>query len=64
MKIIVEVQIYPGRQNPAGIRDVRKRVLTGGGIPAQIRAGTESCGREGAAGSSLGSLSWARGDPA
>lgn len=41
MKIIVEVQIHPGRQNPAGIIDVQMRV-TGGEIPTQIRGHPES----------------------
>lgn len=36
MKIIVEVQIYLGRQNPAGILDVQMMVFTGGEIPTQI----------------------------
>ena len=42
MTIIVGVQVYPGRQNPAEIIDVQMRVLTGGGIPTQIRGHPES----------------------
>lgn len=37
VKIVAEAQVYPGRQNPTGIRDVQMRVLAGGGILTEIR---------------------------
>lgn len=46
MKIIAEAQIYPGRQNPAGISDVQMRVLAGGGIPTEIRVTSPVAVRE------------------
>lgn len=65
MKIIVEVQIYPGRQNPAGILDVQMRVFTGGEIPTEIGV-TRSLAavRELPAAPSIRSRSLALNDPA